>query len=76
MSNKYEVKAHFGTLGVKKRKGELNELQLRKVSWFGSDPMWDIREWTPSDTPGKGITMTDEMMKTLKSILDTIEFAE
>ena len=75
MSDKknYDVKAHFGVIGTKKRKGVTTELQLRKVSWFGSAPMWDIREWDPDDNPGKGITLNDEMMRTLIDILSSIE---
>ncbi len=72
---KFEVKSYFGVLGVKKdRHGEETELRLCKVSWYGSKPMWDLRAWSKDEKPLKGITMTDEMMKTLKSILDTVDF--
>ena len=63
---KYEVRGTFLELGKKKRKGEINTMLLRKVSWYGSDPMWDLREWTPDGKPGKGITLTEEMYSRLE----------
>ena len=63
---KYEVRGTFLELAKKKRKGEINTMLLRKVSWYGSDPMWDLREWTPDGKPGKGITLTEEMYSRLE----------
>ena len=63
---KYEIHDTFLELGKKKRKGEVNTMLLRKVSWYGSDPMWDLREWTPDGKPGKGITLTEEMYSRLE----------
>lgn len=68
-SQKYEIVEIIGILGTKKRKGIFNTLELRKVRWFGSAPMWDLREWDPEGRPGKGITLTDEMAKQLRGLL-------
>lgn len=67
---KYEVVETIGKIGVKKRKGVVNTVMLRRVSWYGSQPFWDIREWTPDMKPGKGITLSDEMMEMLKKLLE------
>ena len=70
-----EVKAHFGVLGTKKDKnGAPLEVRLCKVSWNGSAPKWDLRSWTEDEKPGKGLTLTDEMMAELKNILGSVEF--
>ena len=63
---KYEIKDTCVDLGTKKRKGVENRMLLRRVSWYGSDPMWDLREWTPDGKPGKGITLTQEMYDRLE----------
>lgn len=63
---KFEIHDTYVDLGTKKRKGVENRLLLRKVSWYGSAPMWDLREWTPDGKPGKGITLTDEMYNRLE----------
>ena len=68
-SQKYEVVEIIGILGTKKRKDIYNTLELRKVRWRGSAPMYDLREWDPEGRPGKWITMTDEMAKQLKGLL-------
>jgi len=73
MNEKCKVLSNWGTIGTKKRKEGTTELQLRKVSWFGSAPMWDLREWDAEDKAGKGITMTDDMLRKLKEILEGME---
>lgn len=74
MSVTCEVKAYFGVLGTKKDKnGALQEVRLCKVSWNGSAPKWDLRAWTEDEKPAKGMTLTDDMMVELKSILSTVE---
>ena len=70
----FDVKSHFGVLGTKKDKnGEALEVRLCKVSWAGSKPMWDLRCWTADEKPAKGLTLTDDMMRELKSILTTTD---
>ena len=72
MSEKFEVKSYYGVLGTKKDKhGEPTEVRLCKVSWYGSAPMWDLRIWDKDEKPGKGMTLTTEMLKVLRDILDT-----
>jgi hypothetical protein len=40
--------------------------QLNLVSWNGSKPKYDIRDWSPEkDRMAKGITLTEEEMKIL-----------
>ena len=50
------------------------ERQLNMVSWNGNPPKYDIRDWSPDGTRmGKGISLTEEELKTLKDILNDME---
>ena len=68
-AEKYEVIEDLGQIGKKNRKGYIWSMRLRRVSWYGSDPMWDIREWDADGKPGKGITLTESMMENLKAMI-------
>ena len=49
-------------------KGWRKELNL--ISWNGAAPKYDIRDWAPEhEKMGKGITLTEEEMKSLKNLL-------
>ena len=44
------------------------------VSWNGNPPKYDIRDWSPAGSRmAKGISLTEEELKTLKGILDDME---
>ncbi|MBQ3799329.1 MAG: hypothetical protein II837_03435 [Treponema sp.] len=46
-------------------------LELNLVSWGDRPAKYDIRSWSPDHQKmGKGVTMTAEELKSLKSILD------
>ncbi|AXI08592.1 hypothetical protein CV093_06875 [Oceanobacillus sp. 143] len=64
---KYEIIETVGVLS-ESSKGWTKELNL--VSWNGRDPKYDLRDWAPNkEKMGKGITLTEEEVKSLKSIL-------
>lgn len=64
---KYEIIETVGVLS-ESPKGWTKELNL--VSWNGRDPKYDLRDWAPNkEKMGKGITLTEEELKSLKSIL-------
>ncbi|RDW19777.1 YdbC family protein [Oceanobacillus chungangensis] len=66
---KYEIIETVGVLS-ESPKGWTKELNL--VSWNGRDPKYDLRDWAPNkEKMGKGITLTEEELKSLKSILTT-----
>ena len=45
--------------------------ELNRVSWNGSDPKYDIREWSPDHARmRRGVTFTDEEALELKELLD------
>ena len=70
----YEVTETFGVIGKKKdRRGEPTEVRLCKVAWSGSNPMWDLRCWSMEEKPLKGLTLTNDMMRKLKELLDGID---
>jgi len=49
--------------------------ELNKVSYNGSQPKYDIRNWTREDgkeTMSKGITLTDNEVRALKEALSKI----
>lgn len=60
---KYEITEEIKVLS-ENANGWTKELNL--VSWNGSKPKYDIRDWSPEkDRMAKGITLTDEEMKIL-----------
>lgn len=60
---KYEITEHIMVLSENSN-GWTKELNL--VSWNGSKPKYDIRDWSPEkDRMAKGITLTEEEMKIL-----------
>ena len=64
---KYEIIEKLGILS-ESTKGWTKELNL--ISWNGSTPKYDIRDWSPDhEKMGKGITLTDEEAKKLIELL-------
>lgn len=64
---KYEIVEHVGVLS-ESAKGWKKE--LNRISWNGAAPKYDIREWAPNrEKMGKGITLTDDEIETLKQLL-------
>ncbi|EAG3911207.1 hypothetical protein B9K49_01755 [Listeria monocytogenes] len=64
----YEIIEEIGVLSENAR-GWRKE--LNKVSWNGSPPKYDIRDWSEDhEKMGKGITLTDEEAEVLKKLLD------
>ena len=65
------IKKHIGVLSKNKKSDWQKELNL--VSWNGNPTKYDIRDWSPEhDKMSKGITLSDEEVAALKSILATI----
>ncbi len=51
-----------GTKGWKK--------ELTRVSWNGTDPKYDLRDWSEDHSKcGKGITLREDELRTLHKIL-------
>ena len=64
---KYDIVKEFGVLS-ENAKGWRKEVNL--ISWNGSAPKYDIRDWAPDhEKMGKGTTLSEEEMKNLKEIL-------
>ena len=67
----YEVTERIAVLSTNARGWER---QLNMVSWNGNPPKYDIRDWPPDGSRmAKGISLTEEELKTLKGILDDME---
>lgn len=65
---KYEIINRVGIVGEQTSgwKKELN-----RISWNGGEPKYDLRDWSPNhDKMGKGITMTEAELRSLKAIID------
>lgn len=66
---KYEIIKTIGVLS-ESAKGWTKELNL--ISWNGSAPKYDIRDWAPNhEKMGKGITLSDKEIKKLKEMINT-----
>lgn len=71
---KFEIIERLGVLS-ENAKGWTKE--LNKVSWNEREPKYDLREWNPDHSRmGKGITLTDEEVETLKAILNGEEIED
>ena len=71
---KFEIRERIGVLS-ENAKGWTKE--LNKVSWNEREPKYDLREWNPDHSRmGKGITLTDEEVETLKAILNGEEIED
>ena len=71
---KFEITERIGVLS-ENAKGWTKE--LNKVSWNERQPKYDLREWNPDHSRmGKGITLTDEEVETLKAILNGEEIED
>lgn len=66
---KYEVKK---TVGVISENGKA-KMEIRLISWNEATPKYDIRDWwhdkDGNEKMGKGITFTEEELKSLYEIL-------
>ena len=70
----FEITERIGVLS-ENAKGWTKE--LNKVSWNEREPKYDLREWNPDHSRmGKGITLTDEEVETLKAILNGEEIED
>ena len=71
---KFEITERIGVLS-ENAKGWTKE--LNKVSLNEREPKYDLREWNPDHSRmGKGITLTDEEVETLKAILNGEEIED
>lgn len=67
---KFDIKEELGILS-ESGKGWTKELNL--VSWNGSAPKYDLRDWSPEhEKMGKGITLSAEEVQELYKILSKI----
>jgi hypothetical protein len=66
---KYEIITNVGI--VSEQSGGWKK-ELNRISWNGGEPKYDLRDWAPEhEKMGKGITMTEEELRSLKKVLDT-----
>ena len=71
---KYEIVENVGIISSGAR-GWNKELNF--ISWNDREPKYDIRSWAPDHSRmGKGITLTDEEVETLKAILNGEEIED
>ncbi|BBF41601.1 bacterial seryl-tRNA synthetase related [Lachnospiraceae bacterium KM106-2] len=65
---KYEIVEELGVIS-ENAKGWRKELNL--ISWNGAAPKYDLRDWAPEhEKMGKGITLNEEEIESLKKILN------
>jgi len=65
---KYVIEKEIGVIS-ESPKGWTKE--LNKISWNGGVAKYDLRDWAPNrEKMGKGITLTEEEVQKLKSLLN------
>lgn len=68
---KFDIEYEYGVIS-ESPKGWKKELNL--VSWNNNKAKYDIREWDPEhEKMGKGITFSEDELRTLKEILNKID---
>lgn len=68
---KYEITERIAILSENSR-GWTKE--LNKVSWNGRSAKYDLRDWNHDEGKmGKGSTLTDEEIKNLREVLNSID---
>lgn len=68
---KYEIVENLGIVS-QPNNGWIKE--LNRISWNGREPVYDLRTWDEShDRMGKGITLTEDDLKCLKDLLNTLD---
>ncbi len=68
---KFEIKQTLGTLS-ESSKGWKKELNL--ISWNDKAPKYDLRDWDVEHKKmGKGVTLTEEELKKLKDVLNSMD---
>ncbi|MFA5659564.1 MAG: PC4/YdbC family ssDNA-binding protein [Oscillospiraceae bacterium] len=71
---KFEITKSIGVLS-ENVKGWTKELNM--VSWNDREAKFDLREWSPDHSRmGKGITLTDEDIASLKELLSDLDSAD
>ena len=69
---KFEIEKELGSVS-ESPKGWKKELNL--ISWNGKEAKYDLREWSPDhEKMGKGVTLTNDELKSLRDLLNSIEF--
>lgn len=68
---KFEIKETVGVI-AESAKGWKKELNL--ISWNGKEAKYDLREWSSDhEKMGKGVTLSNDEVKALKELLNSIE---
>lgn len=68
---KYEIIETVGVIN-ESEKGWKKELNL--ISWSGREAKYDIRDWNEThEKMGKGITLSNNELKKLREILNTLD---
>lgn len=67
----FEITKQIGEIS-KSKSGWAFELNM--VSWGGREPKFDLRSWAPDHQKmGKGVTLTQEDLVSLKALLNAME---
>lgn len=68
---KFEIEKELGSIS-ESAKGWTKELNL--ISWNGKEAKYDLRDWAPEhEKMGKGVTLTNDELKALKDLLNSID---
>lgn len=68
---KYDILKELGAIS-ETNSGWTKELNL--ISWNDREPKYDLRDWSPGhEKMGKGITLSLDELKCLKSLLNSLE---
>ena len=67
----YKLEKDYGVVNSRTnpKNGEVTEVKLTRLGWFGRAPKWDLRNWT-GDYAGSGVVIgTDDALIRLRALL-------
>lgn len=69
--NNYEIKKDYGAISnrLNPKNGDMTEVKLTKMSWFGREAKWDLRNHTNGEPKSGVVIGGDEALKRLRDLL-------
>ena len=67
----YEIKKDYGAISnrINPKNGDMTEVKLTRMSWFGREAKWDLRNYTNGEPKSGVVIGGDEAMKRLRDLL-------
>lgn len=70
----YQIKREYGIISnrINSRNGDVTEIKLTMMSWFGRPAKWDLRNYTNGEPKSGVVIGGNEALLRLRELLDKI----